>query len=33
MQKGNIIHHVLEMLLKDFRGEALLALSREEILE
>ncbi len=33
MQKGNIIHYVLEKLLTDFKGEKLLALSREEILE
>ncbi|MBQ4625652.1 MAG: PD-(D/E)XK nuclease family protein [Clostridia bacterium] len=33
MQKGNIIHFVLEKLLTDYKGEALLALSRKDIFD
>ena len=31
VQKGNIIHYVLEKLLTDYKGEALFALSRKEL--
>lgn len=33
MQKGNIIHFVLEKLLTDYKGEALFALSRNDIFD
>ena len=33
MQKGNIIHHVLEKLLTDYKGNSLFELSRKELFD